>query len=122
MPRKAFVSSRLAPATGPFSDVVHGGELVFLAGQLGQDPASATLGQGGAPEQVRQIFRNIRLWRRSGWTSALRSHGRGVPAPRWSRLAAGYSDALVLDVQIAFHSPDPAEAADEQRKEHRCAK
>ncbi|GMA16896.1 hypothetical protein E5F05_16135 [Deinococcus metallilatus] len=61
MPRKAFVGSRLAPATGPFSDVVQSGKLVSLSGRVGQDPASATLVQGGAPEQARQIFRNIRL-------------------------------------------------------------
>jgi 2-iminobutanoate/2-iminopropanoate deaminase len=60
MPREAVTSDRIAPAAGPFSAAVRAGELVFLSGQVGQDPATGRLVEGGAAAQTEQIFRNLR--------------------------------------------------------------
>jgi 2-iminobutanoate/2-iminopropanoate deaminase len=59
MPRQAIDSPQLAPPVGPFSHAVRAGELVFLSGQVGQDPASGKLIQGGVRQQTKQIFANI---------------------------------------------------------------
>jgi 2-iminobutanoate/2-iminopropanoate deaminase len=61
MPRQATNSPHLATPVGPFSHAVHAGELVFLSGQVGQDPASGQLITGGVRQQTQQIFANMRL-------------------------------------------------------------
>jgi 2-iminobutanoate/2-iminopropanoate deaminase len=60
MARSAHNSSRLAKPVGPFSHAVRCGELVYLSGQAGQEPAGGQLVSGGVLEQVRQIFINFR--------------------------------------------------------------
>ncbi len=59
MTRNAIASARLPAAVGPFSLGVHGGGLLFLSGQVAQDPATGTLIEGDARRQADQILRNI---------------------------------------------------------------
>jgi 2-iminobutanoate/2-iminopropanoate deaminase len=57
---KHTVRSTAAPAAlGPYSQAVRVGNLLFLSGQVGIDPQSGTLVEGGVEAQARQIFRNI---------------------------------------------------------------
>jgi len=58
MPRLAHNSPNLRPPIGPFSHAVPTGELVYLSGQVGQDPATGTLAEG-LPAQAAQIFQNL---------------------------------------------------------------
>jgi 2-iminobutanoate/2-iminopropanoate deaminase len=49
-----------APFEGaPYSQAIRTGELVFVSGQLGLDPASMELVGSGIVEQTEQIFRNL---------------------------------------------------------------
>jgi 2-iminobutanoate/2-iminopropanoate deaminase len=49
-----------APAAiGPYSQAIRVGELVFAAGQVGLDPASGELVQGGVAEQTERALRNV---------------------------------------------------------------
>ena len=49
-----------APAAiGPYSQGIRTGSLVFAAGQLGLDPASGELVQGGVAEQTERALRNV---------------------------------------------------------------
>ena len=60
MPRKTFTSDRIAPAVGPFSAAVQGaGDAVYLSGQVGQDPATGRLVDGGVAAQTEQALRNL---------------------------------------------------------------
>jgi 2-iminobutanoate/2-iminopropanoate deaminase len=59
MPRQVTNSAHLATPVGPFSHAVHAGELVFLSGQVGQDPSSGKLIGGGVRQQTQQIFANM---------------------------------------------------------------
>ena len=59
MPRDAIFSDRLAPSAGPFSPAVRGGELIYLSGQVGQDPATGKLVDGGVAAQTEQALRNL---------------------------------------------------------------
>jgi 2-iminobutanoate/2-iminopropanoate deaminase len=61
MPRQATNSPELATPVGPFSHAVDAGGLLFLSGQVGQDPVSGKLIQGGVRQQTQQIFANIVL-------------------------------------------------------------
>ena len=57
---KVAVSSAEAPAAlGPYSAGIKTGQMVFLSGQLGLDPQTGKLVEGGVVEQARQSLRNI---------------------------------------------------------------
>ena len=59
MPNEAIRSERLPPPVGPFSPAIRAGGFVFFSGQVGVDPASGTLVDGGAEAEARQIFANL---------------------------------------------------------------
>jgi 2-iminobutanoate/2-iminopropanoate deaminase len=60
MPRQAFTTEKIAPAVGPFSPAVRGaGDSIYLSGQVGQDPATGKLVDGGAAAQTEQALRNL---------------------------------------------------------------
>jgi 2-iminobutanoate/2-iminopropanoate deaminase len=60
MPRQVIVSKNTAPAVGPFAAAVRAGELLFVSGQVGQDPATGKLVAGDVAAQAEQVFVNIR--------------------------------------------------------------
>jgi 2-iminobutanoate/2-iminopropanoate deaminase len=59
MPRDVYTSDRIAPPVGPFSPAARAGGLLFLSGQVAQDPSSGKLVEGGIDAQASQIFRNV---------------------------------------------------------------
>ena len=60
MPRKSFTSDRAGPPAGPFSAAVLGaGDSVYLSGQVGDDPATGRLVDGGVAAQTEQALRNL---------------------------------------------------------------
>ncbi len=59
MTRAAFSSDTLAPPVGPFSPAVRGGGLLFLSGQVAQEPATGKLIDGDIASQTHQILRNL---------------------------------------------------------------
>jgi 2-iminobutanoate/2-iminopropanoate deaminase len=55
-----FVSTEEAPrAIGPYSQATRAGGFLFTAGQVGFDPATGELVDGGIAEQTQQVLRNI---------------------------------------------------------------
>jgi 2-iminobutanoate/2-iminopropanoate deaminase len=55
-----FVSTAEAPrAIGPYSQAARAGGFLFTAGQVGFDPATGELVDGGIAEQTQQVLRNI---------------------------------------------------------------
>jgi 2-iminobutanoate/2-iminopropanoate deaminase len=44
---------------GPYSLAVRAGDLIFTSGQIGLDPRSRTLVEGGFDAEARQVFRNL---------------------------------------------------------------
>jgi 2-iminobutanoate/2-iminopropanoate deaminase len=56
-----FVATPSAPrAIGPYSQATRAGSLLFTAGQVGFDPATGELVDGGITEQTERVLRNIR--------------------------------------------------------------
>jgi 2-iminobutanoate/2-iminopropanoate deaminase len=54
------VRTDAAPApVGPYSQAVASGGFLFVAGQLGLDPGTGRLVEGGAAAQTRQALRNL---------------------------------------------------------------
>lgn len=57
--RKAFTTGELPTPGGPYSTGACGGGLLFLSGQVAQDPATGELVDGDAASQAEQILRNL---------------------------------------------------------------
>lgn len=58
---KKIVSTEKAPkAIGPYSQAVLVNDLIYTAGQVGLDPATMELVEGGIEEQTRQVLTNLR--------------------------------------------------------------
>jgi len=48
-----------APPNGLFSPAIVSGDLVFTSGQIGVDPKTGQIVEGGLEEQAEQVFRNL---------------------------------------------------------------
>jgi 2-iminobutanoate/2-iminopropanoate deaminase len=59
MPLTPVTSDRLAKPVGPFSPAVRDGNRIYTSGQVGQEPATGKLVEGGVVAQTEQIFRNL---------------------------------------------------------------
>jgi 2-iminobutanoate/2-iminopropanoate deaminase len=58
---KKIVSTEKAPkAIGPYSQAIRTEKLVFTAGQVGLDPATMELVEGGIEVQTRQVLTNLK--------------------------------------------------------------
>jgi 2-iminobutanoate/2-iminopropanoate deaminase len=59
MKRQVIASPAAPKALGPYSHATRLGNLVFCSGQLGLDPASGALVEGGIQAQTRQALINL---------------------------------------------------------------
>lgn len=58
---KKIVSTEKAPkAIGPYSQAILAEDLVYTAGQVGLDPATMELVEGGIEAQTRQVLTNLK--------------------------------------------------------------
>ena len=58
---KHQISTPSAPDTiGPYSQAIEDGEWVFCSGQLGIDPLSGRLVEGGIEHETRRVMENLR--------------------------------------------------------------
>ena len=57
---KSAISTAEAPAAiGPYSQAIASGDLVFLSGQIGLDPASGQLVAGGTEAETERVLANL---------------------------------------------------------------
>jgi 2-iminobutanoate/2-iminopropanoate deaminase len=61
MTRKAIIIDNPALRDLPFSPAVKAGKLFYVSGQVGLDPASASLVAGGAAAETEQVLKNLAL-------------------------------------------------------------
>ncbi len=59
MEKRVLATEKAPAAIGPYSQGIAAGNLVFLSGQLGLDPVTGNLVEGGIEAQTRQAFCNI---------------------------------------------------------------
>ncbi len=59
MSKTAVTSPALAPPVGPFSQAVEVGGFLYFSGQVGQDPATGKVVEGGVVAETERIFRNL---------------------------------------------------------------
>lgn len=71
LPQREAISTDRAPAAvGAYSQAIRAGELVFTAGQLGSDPTTGELVEGGVSRQAEQALANL--------TAILEAAGSGL--------------------------------------------
>jgi 2-iminobutanoate/2-iminopropanoate deaminase len=59
--KKTSVSTEAAPAAiGPYSQAVRVGETLYASGQVGLDPVSGQIVEGGVEAQTVRVFENIK--------------------------------------------------------------
>ena len=59
MNKTAIISPELAPPAGPFSQAIDVGGFLYFSGQVGQDPATGKVVEGGIVAETERIFRNL---------------------------------------------------------------
>lgn len=60
LPSREVVATEHAPAAvGPYSQAIRAGDFVFTAGQLGMDPVTGKLVEGGVEAQAQQALTNL---------------------------------------------------------------
>ncbi|HJX87291.1 MAG TPA: Rid family hydrolase, partial [Gemmatimonadales bacterium] len=59
MPIETVATSGAPRAIGPYSQALRAGGFLFTAGQVGFDPTTGELVDGGIAEQTRQVLLNI---------------------------------------------------------------
>ena len=55
----AITSPELSPPVGPFSQAIEVGGFLYLSGQVGQDPATGKVVEGGIVAETERVFRNL---------------------------------------------------------------
>ena len=59
MSKTAVASPELSPPVGPFSQAIEVGGFLYFSGQVGQDPATGKVVEGGIVAETERIFRNL---------------------------------------------------------------
>src|SRR5436189_5867871 len=69
MNKTAITSPELAPPAGPFSQAIEVGGFLYLSGQVGQDPATGKVVEGGIVAETERVFQNL--------SAVLKAAGKG---------------------------------------------
>jgi 2-iminobutanoate/2-iminopropanoate deaminase len=59
MSKTAITSPELSPPVGPFSQAVEAGGFIYFSGQVGQDPVTGKVVEGGIEAETERVFQNI---------------------------------------------------------------
>ena len=59
MNRKVITSHQAPKAIGPYSQAIRVGDWIFCSGQIGLDPATGSLVDGGIAAETRQVLTNL---------------------------------------------------------------
>ena len=104
MGREAIHSTAAPAAIGPYSQAIRVGDMVFLSGQIGLDPATGSLREG-TDAQARQVFTNLQA-------VATAAGGTLDDMVKVTLLLADMGDfARVNDIMAGFFTPPyPARA------------
>jgi 2-iminobutanoate/2-iminopropanoate deaminase len=103
MTRHAVTTTGAPSAIGPYSQGIVSGDLVFCSGQLGLDPATGDLVEGGVEAQTERALRNL--------VSVLDAAGASMAdVVKTTIFLADIGDFAAVNAVYARHMPDPAPA------------
>jgi 2-iminobutanoate/2-iminopropanoate deaminase len=103
MTRHAVTTTGAPSAIGPYSQAIVSGDLVFCSGQLGLDPASGEIVEGGVEAQTERALRNL--------VSVLDAAGASMAdVVKTTIFLADIGDFAAVNAVYARQMPDPAPA------------
>jgi 2-iminobutanoate/2-iminopropanoate deaminase len=106
MSKSAITSPELAPPVGPFSQAVEAGGFIYFSGQVGQDPATGKVVEGGIVAETERIFQNL--------SAVLKAAGKSFDdVVRAGVFLTSMSDYVAMNGVYAkyFRQPFPARTA-----------
>ena len=59
MSKTGITSPELSPPVGPFSQAIEAGGFLYISGQVGQDPATGKVVEGGVVPETERVFKNL---------------------------------------------------------------
>lgn len=59
MTKSSIQASQSAPVKGPYSPAIRCGNMIYFSGQIGTDPKTGTLAQGGSIPEFKQALTNL---------------------------------------------------------------
>lgn len=59
MSKREITTSKAPKAIGPYSQAIVSGDLIYCSGQIGLDPSTAELVEGGITFETKQVLSNI---------------------------------------------------------------
>ena len=59
MNKTAVTSANLAPPVGPFSQAIEVGGFLYCSGQVGQDPTTGKVVEGGIAAETERVLQNL---------------------------------------------------------------
>jgi 2-iminobutanoate/2-iminopropanoate deaminase len=72
MKRSVVHTDKVPPARVPLSQAIKAGDWVFASGQLGMDPRTGRLAEGGIKAETRQVCENLKAVLEAGGSSLAR--------------------------------------------------
>ena len=100
MSKTAIASPELAPPVGPFSQAIEVGGFLYFSGQVGQDPATGKVVEGGIVAETERIFRNL--------AALLKAAGRSFDdVARAGVYLTNMSDFVAMNEIYAKHFSQP---------------
>src|SRR5580700_9910345 len=106
MSRTAITSPELAPPAGPFSQAIEVGGFLYFSGQVGQDPATGKVVEGGIVAETERVFQNL--------SAVLKAAGKSFDHVACARVfLTNMSDYVAMNGVYAkyFSPPFPARTA-----------
>ena len=106
MSKNAITSPELATPVGPFSQAIKVGGFIYFSGQVGQDPATGKVVEGGIVAETERVFRNL--------AAVLKAAGKSFDdVVRAGVYLTSMSDYVTLNGIYAkhFRQPFPARTA-----------
>lgn len=114
MSKTAITSPELAPPVGPFSQAIKVGGFIYFSGQVGQDPASGKVVEGGIAAETERVFQNL--------SAVLKAAGKGFDdVVRAGVYLTSMSDYVALNGIYAKHFSQPFPARTSDRGGHAAA-
>jgi 2-iminobutanoate/2-iminopropanoate deaminase len=103
MTRQAITTSGAPAAIGPYSQAIAADGLLFCSGQLGLDPASGNLVEGGVEAQAERSLRNL--------TAVLDAAGLAwVDVVKTTIFLADIADFATVNAVYGRYMPEPPPA------------
>jgi 2-iminobutanoate/2-iminopropanoate deaminase len=106
MSKTAITSPELSPPVGPFSQAIKVDGFIYFSGQVGQDPATGKVVEGGIVAETERIFQNL--------SAVLKAAGKNFDdVVRAGVYLTSLSDYAAMNGIYAKHfsSPYPARTA-----------